>query len=109
LYGGTDAFKKGYQPRTNTVRDENCDLVTHSHSIFARCRNQTEIHAAEPLVQEPIAFESELAIEKLKSHKSPHTDQIPAEPIKAGGRTVQYETRTLIHYIWDKEELPKEH
>ena len=33
---------------------------------------------------EPSAFEVELAIEKLKSHKSPSTDQIPAELIKAG-------------------------
>ena len=33
---------------------------------------------------EPIAFEVELAIEKLKSHKSPGIDQISAELIKAG-------------------------
>jgi len=32
---------------------------------------QTEIHTAEPLVPEPSAFEVELAIEKLKSHRSP--------------------------------------
>ena len=37
---------------------------------------------AEPLVPEPSAFEVDLAIEKLKSHKSPGTDQIPAELIK---------------------------
>jgi hypothetical protein len=35
-------------------------------------------------VPEPSAFEVELAIEKLKSHKSPDIDQIPAELIKAG-------------------------
>ena len=29
-------FKKGYQPRTNIVKDENGDLVTDSHSILAR-------------------------------------------------------------------------
>jgi hypothetical protein len=33
---------------------------------------------------EPGAFEFELAIEKLKSHKSPGIDQIPAEMIKTG-------------------------
>jgi len=38
----------------------------------------TEIHTAEPLVPEPNAFEVEMAIEKLKSHKSPGIDQIPA-------------------------------
>jgi hypothetical protein len=92
-------MKKGYQPRTNIIKDENGDLVTDSHSILARWRNhfsqlfsvhgvinvrQTEIHAAEPLVPEPSAFEVEMAIEKLKRHKSPDIDHIPAELIKAG-------------------------
>ena len=43
----------------------------------------TEIHTAEPLVPEPSALEVELAIENLKSHKSPGIDQITAELIKA--------------------------
>ena len=42
---------------------------------------QMDIHTAEPLVPEPSAFENESAIEKLKSHKSPGIDQIPAELI----------------------------
>jgi len=73
-------------------------LVTDSHSIWASWRNyfsqplyvcgvnnvrQTEIHAAEPLVTEPSATYFELAFEKLKSHKSPGTDQIQAEQVKA--------------------------
>ena len=45
----------------------------------------TEIRIAEPLVLEPNTFDFELAIEKLKCHKSPGTDQIPAELIKARG------------------------
>jgi hypothetical protein len=45
---------------------------------------QTEIHTAEPLVPEPSDSEVEMAIEKLKRHKSPGIDQIPAELIKAG-------------------------
>jgi len=43
------------------------------------------MHTAEPLVPEPTVFEVEMAVEKLKSHKSPGIDQIPAEMIKAGG------------------------
>jgi len=39
----------------------------------------TEIHTAEQLVPESSVFESELAIEKLKSHKSAGIDQIPTE------------------------------
>jgi len=42
-------------------------------------------------VPEPSAFDVELAIEKLKSPKSPGIVQIPAELIKAGGRTIRYE------------------
>ena len=43
-----------------------------------------------------LASEVEMAIDKLKSHKSPGTDQIPAELIKAGGRTICLEIRKLI-------------
>jgi hypothetical protein len=46
-------------------------------------------YTAELLVPEPSALEVELAIEKLKSHKSPGIDQIPAKLIKAGGRTIR--------------------
>ena len=74
--------------------------MADSHSIVARWRNyfsqqfnvhgvkdvgQAEIHTAEPLVTEPSAAEVDLAIDKLKSHKSPGIDQIPAELIKTGG------------------------
>jgi len=59
-------------------------------------------------VPEPSAFEVELAIEKLKSHKSPGIDQIPAELIKARGRTIRCAIHKLIISIWNKEELPEE-
>jgi hypothetical protein len=74
-------FKKGYQPRTNTIKDAKGDSVTDCHSILARWRNlfsqlfnvhgvndvrQTEIRTAEPLVFEPGAFEIEMAVAKLK-------------------------------------------
>jgi sorting nexin-29 len=69
---------------------------------------QAEIHTAEPLVPEPSALEVELAIEKLKCHKSPGTDQIPAEFIKAGGSTIRGAIYKNIIAIWNKEELPGE-
>ena len=47
-------------------------------------------------------------VEKLKNHKSPGIDQIPAEFIKAGGRTISGEIHKLIISIWNKEELPDE-
>jgi len=51
--------------------------------------------------------EVELAIDKLKSHKSPGIDQIPAELIKAGGRSICLEIHKLITSIWKKEKLPE--
>ena len=39
LYRGINDFKKGYQLRTNTVKDEKGYLVADSHSILARWRN----------------------------------------------------------------------
>jgi hypothetical protein len=69
---------------------------------------QAEIHTAEPLVPEPGVLEVGLAIEKLQSHRSPSIDQIPAELIKAGGRTIRCAIHKLVISIWNKEELPDE-
>jgi len=103
FYRGINYFKKGYQSRCNIVKDEKGDLVADSHGIVARWRNcfsqlfnvhgvkdvgRAEVHTAELLVPEPSAAEVELPIDKPKSHKSPGIDQIPAELIKAGGRTI---------------------
>ena len=46
-----------------------------------------------------------MAIEKLKGHKSPGIDQIAAELIKAGGRTICYEINKRIISVVNKEEL----
>ena len=123
LYRGINDFKKGYQPRTNIVKDKKGDLVTDSHSILARWRDyfsqlfnvhgvsnirQTKIHATEPLVPELSAFVVEMPIEKLKEHKSLGIDQIPAELFKAGGRTICFNIPKLITSIWNKEEFPEE-
>ena len=69
---------------------------------------QVEIPTAEPMVPEPSAFEVELAINKLKSHKSPGIDEIPAELIKAEGGTICLEIHKLITSISKKEKLPEE-
>ena len=105
------------------MKYEKGDLVADSHGIVARWRKyfsqlfnvhgvkdvgQAEIHTTEPLVPEPSASEFELAIDKLESHKSPHIDQIPAELIKAGGRTICLEIHKLITSILKKEKLPEE-
>jgi hypothetical protein len=66
-----------------------------------------DIHMAEPLVPEPSLVKVEIVIGKLKSNKSPGTDQILAELIKAGGETYS-EIHRLICSIWNKEESPQQ-
>jgi hypothetical protein len=58
-------------------------------------------------VPETSAFEVELAIGKLKCHKSPGIDQIPSGLIKAEGRTIYCDIYKFIHSIWNKELLPE--
>jgi len=116
-------FKKVYHPRSNIVKNEKGALSTEFHSILAMWRNyfshlfnvkgfsdvrQTETHTTELLLPEPSVFEFEMAIEKLKGHKSPGRDRIPAELIKAGCRKIRSEIHKLFISIWNKEELPEE-
>jgi len=115
LYRGINDFKKGYQPRCYIVKDKKGDLVADPQSIVARWRKYfsqlfnvhgfkdvgwVKVHTEEPLVSEPSAAEIELAIDKLKSHKSPGIDQITAELIKAGGRKICLEIHRLITSTW---------
>jgi hypothetical protein len=61
------------------------------------------------LMPDPSAFEVDLAIKKkIKRHKSPSIEQIPAELIKTGGKIIRSETHKLINSIWNKEELPED-
>jgi len=69
---------------------------------------KTEIHTAKPAVPQPSALEVHMAIGKLKRHKSPGMDQIPAQFIKAGGRTTRSEIHKLNNSIWKEENLPAE-
>ena len=77
-------------------------------NVYVNDVRQREIHTAEPLVPEQCAFEVEMAIEKLKRHKSPGNDKIRAEMIQAGGRAIRSEIHKLINSIWNKEELSEE-
>ena len=117
LYRGISDLKKGYQPRRNIVKNEKVHLVADSRGIVAGWRKyffqlfnvrgvkdagQAEINTAEPLIPEPSVSEVKLAIDKLNSYKSPGIDQIPAELIKVGSRTICLEISKLITSIWKK-------
>jgi hypothetical protein len=123
LYRGINEFKKGYHFRINIINDDNGNLLADIQSVLNKWKSffnqvlnvhgvhdvrQMDIHTAEPLVPEPRLVEMEIVIGKLKSYKSPGTDQIPAELIKVGGETLSSEIHRLIYSVWNKEELPQQ-
>jgi hypothetical protein len=93
MYKGITEYKKGYQPRTNLVKDKRGDLHVDRYKTVNEWKNyfchlvnllradgfrQTEIHTAQPFVPEPSASEVKVAIRKFKRYRSPGVDQIPA-------------------------------
>jgi hypothetical protein len=103
LYRDINEFKKGYQPRTNSVKNERDDLLNVHGAGGVR---QTEMHTAELFVPEPRVSEVEIVVGKLKSYKSPGFDQIPTEMIQAEREIWRSEIHKFIELIWNKEELP---
>jgi hypothetical protein len=99
LYRGINEFKRGYQTRSNFVKDENGDSLADSNTILNRWKTyfsqllnvcdvsdvrQIEMHTAEPLVPGPSHLEVEISIAKLKKYKSPGSDQFWQNCIKQG-------------------------
>jgi hypothetical protein len=81
LLSGIYKFKKGYQSRTNLVKDKTGNLLADPCKILNRWKNyfcqllnvhrvggvrQIEMHTAEPFVPDSSASEAEVAIGKLK-------------------------------------------
>jgi hypothetical protein len=60
---------------------------------------QIEVHTTEPLVPGPSRLGVEIAIAKLKKHKSPGSDQIPTELFQAGGEILQSAFHKLINSV----------
>jgi hypothetical protein len=56
----------------------------------------------------PTCVEVEMAMEKLKRHKSPGIYQFPAALIKPEGRKIYSEILKLTNSIWNKEEFHEE-
>jgi hypothetical protein len=42
----------------------------------------------------------------VELNTSPGSDQVPSEPIQAGGGILQSAIHKLINFVWNKEELP---
>jgi hypothetical protein len=83
LYRGITEFERGFQARSNLMKDEPDNLLAYFHTILNRWKNyftrllnvhnvsdvrQIEIHTSELLVPGPSLLEAEIAIAKLKKY-----------------------------------------
>jgi hypothetical protein len=100
--------------RRNIWKSKLRNLLTRRRNHFSQPLNiygvndvrQTEIHTAEPVVPEPNAFEVEMAIENLKSHRS-------LLIISQQNGLEQGVEQTALRYtnlysIWNNEKFPEE-
>lgn len=55
-----------------------------------------------PSVRDPISFEADIAVEKLKRYKLPLTYQFGPELIRVGGNTLHSVIHRAIYYFWLK-------
>jgi hypothetical protein len=78
VYRRINGFQRGYQPKSNLVKDENGDLLADSYNILNRWKNnfsqllnvhnvsdvrQIEVHTAEPLVLVPVVLKLKLLLQ----------------------------------------------
>jgi len=70
--------------RVTSRKDEKGDLITDSHRVLDRWRNHFFV------------FEVEMATGKVKRHKSPGSDQILVELIKAGIEQLALRSANLL-------------
>ncbi|PSN35187.1 hypothetical protein C0J52_22574 [Blattella germanica] len=123
LYQGIRIERKGFQARTNIIKNENGNMLADAKSILNRWGNffnqllnvhgeeeieENNVQTAEVLVEEPSAIEVEMAIEKLKMYKASGIDGIPAELIKSGEEKLREKIHRLLSLIWKQEALPNE-
>uniref|UniRef100_A0A6P7FT13 Agrin-like n=1 Tax=Diabrotica virgifera virgifera TaxID=50390 RepID=A0A6P7FT13_DIAVI len=91
----------GFKPRINYCNDKEGNLLTNKDDILLRWvghfqellegepTNNIELeYRNEELVEPPSVEEVKISIEKLRNHKSPGSDGIPAELFKHGGEQI---------------------
>ncbi|PSN33352.1 hypothetical protein C0J52_27179 [Blattella germanica] len=91
LYQGIRIERKGFQARTNIIRNENGNMIADSKSTLLNVHGEQEIDIQTPEILE---------------YKASGIDGIPAELIKSGGEKLREKIHRLLCLIWKQEALP---
>lgn len=122
FYQSVAGIRRGYKPAVTCCRDKEGNLVTNQSEILRRWaqyfdellndQQQQQLEAppaADNIILPPPSIdETRNAIRRLKNHKSPGTDGIPAELIKYGGEYLENIVHRIVTEVWDGESMPCE-
>ena len=122
FYHSLNQSRKEFKPKTNMCRKENGDIVSSEDEILERWANyfgellggereeRNIVHTYENTqeVREPDLEDIKRATERLKSNKSPGSDGIVAELLKAGSDVIAEVLYKIIFRIWTEERMPQE-
>jgi hypothetical protein len=124
-----DKIRKGYQPRQETCRNKDGNVICDKENIVNRwaehfeevlnkehlnCNDYgslaTEINIKgsdeEENLEMPTQEEVEESIKKLNNGREPGKDNITPEMIKYGGKQLAQKLHELICAIWKEEKMP---
>ena len=123
FYRDINTLRKDFKPRLTICKSKNGDIITEKDGILNRWNehfhellDSREKETEPPIMQDhndtneedppPTTEEVEMAVQKLKKHKAPGIDNIPAELFKYGGSELVKQLHTIIKDIWLKEKMP---
>ncbi len=112
MYKGINSIRKGFQSRSQLMKDENGNIITGENELIERCgkyyndllnvnndctESESDIHTAELNVEEPSFREVRDALRKLKNNKAAGNDSLPAELLKFGGPELTCNIYKICH------------
>ena len=127
FYRDVNKLRKDFKPRLTICKSKSGEILTEKKDILNRWKDhynellnsteQEEEEEKEPIKMQdckgtkeedftPTREEVEMAVQKLKKHKAPGTDNIPAELFKYGGDELLTHLHSIIREIWLKEKMP---
>lgn len=126
FYQNVNKQRKGFVPTSTACNDKSGNLITNKQEILRRWEeffsellngndnrmtpqyeDCSQFQNTED-VPPPTITEVDFAIQKMKNHKSPGSDGIPAELFKVAGSSFIRAFHQLLLKIWIKEEMPEE-
>ncbi|XP_068250251.1 uncharacterized protein [Palaemon carinicauda] len=121
-YQGVRKIKRGYQARTQMIKDKDGEILTRDEDVMKRWEqyfkellnipdqvnplNEETYYGPELELEPPTRVETNKAFKSLKNNKSPGNDNIPAELWKYGGEVIQEKLHDLMGTIWNEEITP---